>query len=412
MAGPAPMRTVEEHLGRILEVVEPLSAYNQQLLEALGQPLSEDIVAAVDLPGFDNAALDGYAVRFDDVSTASTQEPVRLPVIGELTAGQAGVLALPPRTSLRIMAGAPMPLGADAVVPTDDTDAGVVSVVISRAPKPGAHVRRRGEDLAKGDLALAEGELLGPRQAGLAAAVGRAQVLARPRPRVVVLATGSELRESGRALAYDCLYDANSDLLAGAARAAGAIAYRVGIVGDDPRAFADALADQLVRADLVVTTGGVSTGSYDVVKEVLGRLRSVEFCRVAMEPGEPQGVGTVGDEDTPVLAFPGDPVAAYVSFEVFAVPALRRMVGRAPYRRPLVQATCTEAVAVEAGRQQFVRGHFEVRPDGAVVTPSARHGERLLGDLARSNALVVVPEETAALEPGSTVEVMVLDRDY
>ena len=406
------MRSVEEHLTRILEAVEPLPAYDQPLLEALGLPLGEDVVAPIDLPNFDNSAVDGYAVRFDDVHTATDDEPVLLPVIGEVTAGQAGAYALPPRTSLRIMTGAAMPAGADTVVPLEWTDNGLVTVAISRSPKPGAYVRRYGEDLAKGDLVLAEGTVIGPRQAGLLAAVGRAQVRSRPRPRVVVLSTGNELCEPGATLTYDSVYDANSYLLSAAARSAGAIAYRVGVVGDDPSRFADALSDQLVRADLVITTGGVSEGAYDVVKEVLRPLGTVAFCDVAMQPGRPQGAGTIGEDATPILAFPGDPMAAYVSFEVFAVPAIRRMVGRARYRRPLVQATCTERLSTAADRRQFLGGRFQVGPHGATVSPSGRHGSQVLSDLARCNALIVVPEGATTVDAGSTVDVMVLDRDY
>ena len=410
--GPARMRTVEEHLARVLEAVEPLPAYDQPLLDALGLPLGEDVVAPIDLPSFDNSAMDGYAVRFDDVSAATADQPVRLPVIGEVTAGQTGADALSPKTSLRIMTGAAMPTGADAVVPLEWTNRGLVTVEIRQAPKPGANVRPRGEDIGKGDVVLQEGTMIGPRQAGLLAAIGRAQVRSRPRPRLVVLSTGNELREPGTPLADDSVYDANSYLVAAAARAAGAIAYRVGIVADEPRAFADALSDQLVRADLVITTGGVSKGAYDVVKEVLSRLGTVDFYEVAMQPGKPQGAGTIGEDATPILTLPGNPVSAYVSFEVFAVPAIRRMVGRTPYRRPLLRATCTEQIRSVAGRRQFVRAQFAVGPHGARVTPSGRHGSHLLGDLARANALVVVPEEATTVDAGSTVDVMVLDRDY
>src|SRR5262249_47064533 len=197
-----------------------------------------------------------------------------------------------------------------------------------------------GEDIRVGDHVLDEGTVLGPRQLGLLAAVGRSQVQARPRPRVVVLSTGSELRDPGTGLGFDSVYDSNSYMLAAAVRAVGAISYRVGPVVDDPDVFSESISDQLVRADAVVPSGGGRTVEYDVVKEVLGKLGTVEFCEVAMQPGKPQGFGTVGEDATPIFTLPGNPVSSYVSFEVFVRPALRRMMGLAPYSRPLTLARC------------------------------------------------------------------------
>jgi len=404
--------TVDEHLERILGTVGPLPPYDQPLLEALGLPVSEQVVSPIDLPGFDNSAMDGYAVCFDDVASASADQPVHLPVVGEVAAGQTQLFAMSPGTAVRIMTGAPVPQGADTIVPVEATDGGVATVRIHEAPALGRHIRRRGEDIVTGDVVLDEGSVLGPRQLGLLASVGRAQVSSRPRPRVVIISTGSELREPGTPLGHDSVYDANSFLLAAAARNAGAIAYRVGIVSDDPQEFADALSDQLVRADLVVTSGGVSKGQYDVVKEVLGGLGTVAFGEVAMQPGKPQGFGVVGEDATPIFTLPGNPVSAYVSFEVFVVPAIRRMMGRLPYRRPLVRALAQKAFSSAPGKRQFVRASFEVDAKGAHVTPVGGHGSHLVGDLAEANALIVVPEETTHVDAGSMVQVMVLDRDF
>jgi len=304
-----------------------------------------------------------------------------------------------------------MPAGADAVAPIEWTDGGRATVRIFTTPHPGQYVRRAGEDVWEGDLIVAEGVVLGPRHIGLLASVGRAQIRARPRPRVVVLSTGSELRDPGTGLGFDSIYDGNSFMLAAAARAAGAIAYRVGIVSDNPQDFSDALSDQLVRADVVVTSGGVSKGEYDVVKDVLSRLGTVEFCEVAMQPGKPQGFGRVGEDGTPIFTLPGNPVSAYISFEVFVAPALRRMMGRLPYRRPLVQATLTADVRSIPGRRQFARAWFEVTARGATVSPVGGHGSHLVGDLARANALVVVAEDVTSLSAGEVAGVMVLDRD-
>ncbi|MGH3443917.1 MAG: molybdopterin molybdotransferase MoeA, partial [Nocardioidaceae bacterium] len=226
------MSSVDEHVARIVESLSPLTPYHQPLLEALGLPVCEDINAPMDLPAFDNSAMDGYAVYFDDVVTATQDHPVHLPVVGEMAAGQSKFFALSPGTAVRIMTGAPVPKGADAVVPVEWTDGGVASVRITRAPTRGQHVRHRGEDVRTGDVLLEDGAILGPRQLGLLASVGRSQVQSRPRPRVVIISTGSELRDPGTMLGHDSVFDANSYMLAAACRTAGAIAYRVGIVSD------------------------------------------------------------------------------------------------------------------------------------------------------------------------------------
>ena len=235
------LSTVDEHVERIVESLEPLHPYDQPLLEALGLPVCENISAPMDLPSFDNSAMDGYAVYFDDVATASQDHPVHLPVVGEMAAGQTKLFALSPGTAVRIMTGAPVPYGADAIVPVEWTDGGVAAVRIIQAPERDQHVRHKGEDVQVGDVLLEDGSILGPRQLGLLASVGRSQVRSRPRPRVVVMSTGAELREPGTPLGHDSIYDANSYMIAAAARAAGAIAYRVGIVSDDPGDFRDAL---------------------------------------------------------------------------------------------------------------------------------------------------------------------------
>jgi molybdopterin molybdotransferase len=406
------LSTVDEHVERVVESVQPLQPYDQPLLEALGLPVCENIVAPMDLPVFDNSAMDGYAVYFDDVASASEDHPVHLPVVGEMAAGQTKLFALSPGTTVRIMTGAPVPQGADAIVPIEWTDGGVATVRITRAPQRDEHVRHKGEDVQTGDVLLEDGTVLGPRQLGLLASVGRSQVRSRPRPRLVIISTGAELREPGTSLGHDSIYDANSYMLAAAARTAGAIAYRVGIVSDDASEFRDALSDQLVRADLVVTSGGVSKGAYDVVKEVLSEVGTVSFGEVAMQPGKPQGFGFVGEDSTPILTLPGNPVSAYVSFEVFVVPAIRRMMGRLPYRRPMVRALCSQGFSSARGRQQYVRAQFGIDGKGAHVTPVGGHGSHLMGDLSEANALIVVPADVTSVQGGTQVQVLVLDRDF
>lgn len=403
---------VPDLVERILASVSPLPDFPQPLMEALGLAIAEDVSATISLPGFDNSGMDGYAVTYADVVTASRDTPVQLPVVGEIGAGQAGLMALSPGTAAKIMTGAPVPAGCDAIVPYEWTDRGVAQVRITQAPNKQQHIRFAGEDVAEGDLLLEHGTVLGPRHLGLLAAVGRATVRCRPRPRVVVISTGSELREPGTTLSRDSIYDGNSYLLAASARAAGAIAYRVGIVPDDPRTFTDALSDQLVRADLVVTSGGVSEGDFDVVKEALSSLGSVWFGGVAMQPGKPQGFGTVGEDRTPIFTLPGNPVSAYISFETFVLPAIRRMMGKLPYSRPITQARLTHGISSPAGKQQMVRAAWDRDRGGAFVSPVGGHGSHLLGDLAASDALIVVPPETTALQAGDMVQVLRLDEDF
>ncbi len=406
------MRTVEEHLGLILDTVRPLPPYDQPLLDSLGLPLCEDVFASFPLPSFDNSAMDGYAVRSVDVAGAGADTPVALPVVGEIAAGTGESYALGQGTALKIMTGAPMPSGADAVVPVEDTDRGIATVQIHRQPAVDQHVRHAGEDIEAGTRVLEEGRVIGVRETALLAALGHGQVRARPRPRLVVLSTGSELREPGTGLGRDSVYDSNSYMLAAAARRAGATPYRVGVVPDDPQQFSDALSDQLVRADLVVTSGGVSKGEYDIVKEVLSTLGTVQFAEVAMQPGKPQGFGTVGDDDTPVFTLPGNPVSSYVSFEVFVVPALRRMMGRLPYKRPRVVATLTNDLTSPPGKEQYLRGNFGYPRGEPEVATVGGPGSHLLGGLADSNALIVIPAETTSLSAGDRVSVLVVDREF
>ncbi len=412
MPAETPLIPVDEHLKRILDSIDTLPAYDQPLLEVMGLPIAEDIMAPLPLPAFDNSGMDGYAVVHRDVAEASEQRPVHLPVVGEIAAGAATIMAMSPGTAVRIMTGAPVPQGCDAVVPVEWTDGGTSTVVIDQAPEVGQHIRRAGEDVKLGDRLVSEGDLIGPRQIGLLASVGTARVASRPRPRVVVISTGDELREPGEQLGRDSIYDGNSFMLAAAARAAGAIAYRVGIVRDDHEGFAEALSDQLVRADVVVTSGGVSKGAYDVVKEVLQEQGTVRFDEVAMQPGKPQGFGFVGEDSTPIFTLPGNPVSSYVSFEVFVLPALRKMMGRKVLSRPMMRATTSAPLSSFQGKRQYVRARYEVGREGATVTPVGGHGSHLVGDLSEANSLVVLAEQQTTVAPGQPVPVLLLDRDF
>ena len=413
---PAPsadgLRSMADHRDYVLGCVEELPPFGQQILDALDLAICEDVVSEVSLPGFDNSAMDGYAVRAHDVAGASADQPVRLPVVGEVPAGRAAPHRLSPGTAMKIMTGAPVPPGADAIVAYEATDRGAEDVQIYAASVPGQHIRRRGEDVEAGTTVLRTGDQLGPRAIGLLAGIGRDKVLVRPRPRVVVIATGSELVEPGLPLAREQqIYDSNSYLLAAAARSAGAQVFRVGLVSDDPEAVRQLINDQLVRADVILTTGGVSQGDYDVVKEVLPSMGATDFAQVAMQPGKPQGFGLIGDSRVPMLMLPGNPVSAFVSFEAFARPVIRKLMGTRPYVRASLRCRAAHEMTSLPGRRQLARGIVTHTDAGREVALVGGHGSHLLADLATANALVLLDESTEHVAAGEQVEVWLLGEE-
>ena len=402
---------MSDHRDYLLSCLEPLPPFRQSVQDALGLSICEEVHAGLNMPRFDNSAMDGYAVRAVDVSAATAEQPVVLPVVGEVAAGQDALHRLSPGTAIKIMTGAPLPADADAIVPYEATDRGSSDVRVHAASRVGQHVRYVGEDIQTGSLLFSAGRQLGPRDVGLLAAVGLDTVLVRPRPRVAVVSTGSELVEPGQALGNPHqIYDSNSFMLAAAARAAGAQVYRVGMVSDDPDAVLQLIADQLVRADLIISTGGVSQGDYDIIKAVLPRLGATDFVGVAMQPGKPQGFGLIGDDRTPMIMLPGNPVSAYVSFEAFVRPAIRTLLGLTPVTRPPVYCRALHDFSSAPGRMQLARGVVSMDEEGfSTVELVGGHGSHLLGDLARANGLVVVPEDVHRVAAGEDVEVWLLD---
>lgn len=403
------MRTVEEHLGVVLAAVGPLPPQRVDLSQALGLVAGADVLCRVDLPGFDNSAMDGYAVHAADVAAASGAAPVRLVVVDDIPAGSAPSRAVEAGQASRIMTGSMMPQGADAVVPVEDTDAGTQIVHVRAPAAPGGHVRRQGEDLPAGGAVLTAGEVLDARRIALVAAAGHADLLVHPRARVAVVSTGAELVEPGRRLAPGQIYDSNSHLLAAAvARCGGVAAYR-SCVGDDPHTLR-ALLDRLVeQVDVVVTSGGVSMGAYEVVKQVLQGPGGVQFDPVAMQPGKPQGFGVLGSRGVPMFALPGNPVSAYVSFEVFVRPALRTMMGLTPAVRPTVRARLATPLRSPPGRRQYARAMAERVAGGWRVTPVRGQGSHFVAALAQADALIVVPEQVTAVAVDEQVDVLLLD---
>lgn len=402
-------RTVEEHRAVVAALLPAAPVEEVSLAQARGRVLAADVVAAVSLPSFDNSAMDGYAVRAAELAGAGEATPVELPVGTDIPAGRVDVPPLDAGTAHRIMTGAPLPAGADAVVPVEQTDGGVTTVRISAPAEVGAFLRHVGEDVREGDVVLTAGTVLGAPQIGVAAAVGAATLPVRRRPTVLVLSTGSELVAPGAPLKPGQIYESNGPMLAAAVEDAGGVAELLRFVPDDVEQFLDRLRQRLDAGDvdLVLTSGGVSAGAYEVVKDAFTG-RGVEFVKVAMQPGGPQGAGRLDDlGGVGVVTLPGNPVSSQVSFEVFVRPALRAALGHPYPDRPVVTATLGERWVSPAGRRQFRRGvvdavHGTVREVGTAAS-------HMLGSLARAECLVVVPADVTELPEGTSVEVWLFD---
>jgi len=396
------MRRVSEHQAVVAALVSPARISSVALADAVGRALAHDHIAAMSLPSFDNSAMDGYAVRSADVATASAATPVTLPVVEDIPAGRQDQLELAPGTAHRIMTGAPLPTGADAVVPVEATDAGTTMVTITESREAASHVRYAGEDVAPGQVVLAAGSVVGPAQVGLLAALGASSVEVRTPPRVLVLSTGSELVEPGTPLRPGQIYESNGPMLVAAINAAGAEATLVRFVADSVEDFHTALKPHLGNADLIVTTGGVSAGAYEVVKDALAG-DDVTFTSVAMQPGKPQGAGRY--RGIPIVTFPGNPVSALVSFEVFLRTPLRTALGFADAARPIVQAIVAEDVVAPEGRRQFRRGTLDTDGTSATVSHVGPPASHFLNVLANTNCLVDIPEDVVRLNAGDQVAV-------
>ncbi len=421
--------------------MRPLAPTELSLSDAHGLVLAEDVTATVPLPSFDNSSMDGYAVRVEDVAAASERTPVILPVVAEVAAGDTGAYALPPGASIRIMTGAMLPHGTGAVVPVEWTDGGTARVAIYGRAEAGHALRLTGDDAKAGDVLVTAGTRLRPMHVAVIAATGRSTVRVRPRPRVVVLSTGNELAEPGTPIVPGRIWDSNSFMIAAAAREAGCLAYRQSIVPDNPDEVLPAIEDQLVRADLMITTGGVSMGGeHDVVKAALRQLGTVTFRKVAMQPGMPQGFGTValppsaapegranrsligrlaergeiaeraigsaGGDQVPIFTLPGNPVSAYVSFQLFVRPAIGALQAYDGLGLEATRAELTGPLRSPPGRRSFLRGVLD-RGRGQIA-PLTGQGSHQVATLGKANALIIVPEWVVQMAEGETAAVLVL----
>ncbi|WP_428343034.1 molybdopterin molybdotransferase MoeA [Mycobacterium sp.] len=397
------MRSVEEHQRIVAELITARPARLVTLADAEGLVLAADVTATLDLPVFDNSAMDGYAVRAEDVAAATADFPVKLTVAEDIPAGRTDIPVLEPKTADRIMTGAPIPDGATAVVPVEATDGRTDVVSITAPSVEGRHIRRAGEDVAAGSTVLRAGQVVTPAVIGLAAALGLPRLSVIPRQRVLVISTGAELVAPGNPLRPGQIYESNAAMLAAAIREAGAEVVAVATAADDVAEFTALLDCYAAESDLIITSGGVSAGAHEVVKDAFGRAgdQGVEFAKVAMQPGMPQGAGHVAG--VPIVTVPGNPVSVLVSFEVFIRPPLRSAMGLPDAERPRRSAVVTETLTSPVGKRQFRRGIFD---DAAgTVACQGPPGSHHLRWLASSNCLLDVPIDVTEIPAGEQVQI-------
>jgi molybdopterin molybdotransferase len=408
---PPDLIAFEEARARVLDRLRPLPPRRVPLTEALGCVLAEDVAAGEDLPPFANSAMDGFALRSEDVRGADQGSPVDLRVVGEVFAGSAKLPKVEPGTAVRIMTGGPLPPGADAVVPVERTETSGETVRVQLAPPERGFVREAGEDVRAGAVVLEQGRPVDPAAVGMLASVGCHQVPVHPKPRVSVVSTGDELVDPGEPLGPGQIRDSNSWLLMAQARAAGVEAFRCSRLQDDPDALRRGFALAAAEGDFVLTSGGVSVGERDYTKRVLAELGDVTSWRVAMQPGMPQAFGTAAG--TPLFGLPGNPVSCFVVFEVLVRPALRRLAGMPDDRldRPRVMARLAEPVRSPAGRVSFLRVRLEAGDDALSASLTGAQGSGVLSSVVAADGLAVVPADQTELPAGAEVSVILLRED-
>ncbi|MCK5123846.1 MAG: molybdopterin-guanine dinucleotide biosynthesis protein B [Dehalococcoidia bacterium] len=416
------MISVEEALEKILSYVEVLEPERRPILDCLGQVLAEDVYSTIDIPPLDNSAMDGYAVRAEDTYGARESSPVYLAVVGEVAAGSLPTKEIEPGTAIRIMTGAPLPDGADAVVQFEDTDemtrkssGGDLSQIgILRQAKKRLNVRNRGEDIAKGSLVLEKGRVLRPQEIGVLASLGRSTALVIRRPIVAILATGDELIAVDQPLDPGKIHDSNTYTIAAEVSRYGGIPRILGIGRDSIQSLTEKI-DEGLDADMLITSGGVSKGDYDIVKDVLAEHGEVGFWTVRMKPGKPLAFGIMKNVEgsrkrqVPHLGLPGNPVSSMITFEQFARPAISKMMGKKTLTKPTIRAIIEANIANNDGRRVFARVIVTRRDGQYYASVTGPQGSGILTSIAKANGLAVIPETSKGVKAGEMVEVQMLD---
>jgi len=409
--------SVEQAFEKILSYMPVLEPEQAPILDTLGQVLAEDIFSDINIPPLDNAAMDGYAIRARDTAEAGSKTPAVLRVIDTVIAGAISTKEVAPGTAIRIMTGAPVPKGADAVVRFEDTDeterkgAAQNEIGVLCKLKPGANIRRAGEDVVKDSLILKKGTVIRPAEVGVLASLGKSKAPVIRRPVVAVLATGNELVEVGKPLPPGRIYNSNTYSVAALVKRYGGIPKILGIALDTEKSLIEKLR-QGRDADMLITSGGVSAGDYDMVKDVLAKEGEITFWTVRMKPGKPLAFGTIKGgkgRSIPHLGLPGNPVSSMVTFELFARPAIFKMMGKKNFAKPAVEATLEEPIANTDGRRVFVRTIVEKRGGKFYARLTGPQGSGILTSMSLANGLVIVPEDKAEVKAGEVVNVMMLD---
>lgn len=404
------MISVEEALGLILENIREIGFEKVDIKEALGRVLAEDVYARRNIPPWDNSAMDGYAVKVNDVEGASKENPAVLKIIESLPAGYISENKLNPGEAIKIMTGAPMPNGADAVVMAEYTEKDGGRVKIFKRPEKGDHIRRAGEDVKDGQLVIKKGQLIRPSEIGMLASMARSIVSVYQRPRIAILATGDELVDLDEEICGAKIINSNTYAVGAQIQECGALPILLGIARDRQ----DELEEKLrlgMNADIIITSGGVSVGDYDHVKDVVKGLGGdLKLWKVAIKPGKPLAFSVLNGR--PMFGLPGNPVASMVTFEIFVRPAILKMMGHKKIFRPIIDATIKDDLKKKENRRHFIRASVQSDGDGYVVETTGDQGSHMMTSMTKANGLIIFHENDTAIKAGDKVKVMLLDRSF